>query len=244
MKVAHYVIFGHPGLGDHILCNGIYRNIAQKAKKCFIATRKDNRYQIHEMLSDLDNIKLLNYGNPVLFHSWTRKHIKYLRQRESEGIKTLLLGDFGENFLAGARFDQSFYRQAEIDFQKRWDSFYAPRNKTKENRLFKKLVTSTKPIIFMHEDKSRGFSVNLELIDNINSFQIVRPLISKEFTIFDYRLIVERATQVHCIESSFAALIESMRIQGEKFAHRYARPEAKGDWRLEFTYKSDWKILM
>jgi hypothetical protein len=244
MNASQYIIFGHPGLGDHILCNGIYRNIAQQAKKCFIATRKDNLFQIQEMLSDLSNVKILNYGNSVLFHSWTTRHVNYLNHKDFKGIKTILLGDFGANFLAGERFDQSFYRQAKIDFQKRWESFFAPRNRVKEIKLFNKLVTSSKPILFLHEDKSRGFKINLEIIENRDSFQIIRPLLSEKFTIFDYRLIIERATQVHCIESSFAALIESMRIQGEKFAHRYARPEAKGDWRLEFTYKSDWKILL
>ena len=79
----------------------------------------------------------------------------------------------------------------------------------------------------------------------MHNFDIIEPLSNKsKFTVFNYIKILESAEQIHCIESSFAALIESIEIKANLFAHRYARPEAKNDYKHEFTYKKDWQILL
>jgi hypothetical protein len=75
------------------------------------------------------------------------------------------------------------------------------------------------------------------------NLRIIKPDISlKEFNFFDYTMIIENSKEIHCIESSFAALIESIPLRVPKFAHRYARPEATSDFRHEFTYRSSWGI--
>ena len=68
------------------------------------------------------------------------------------------------------------------------------------------------------------------------------PIEKNKFSFFDYLKIIENASEIHCIESSFAALIESLEYSIPKYAHRYARPEAKNDFRHEFTYRSNWHV--
>jgi hypothetical protein len=71
------------------------------------------------------------------------------------------------------------------------------------------------------------------------------PLQSREFSLFDYRKILQNASEVHVIESSFAAYIDTLpESNSRKFAHRYPRPEAKTDYRHEFSYKNTWEILL
>jgi hypothetical protein len=42
----------------------------------------------------------------------------------------------------------------------------------------------------------------------------------------------------------FAAFVDSLpETTAKKFAHRYARPEAKSDYKHEFSYKCNWNIL-
>jgi hypothetical protein len=57
-------------------------------------------------------------------------------------------------------------------------------------------------------------------------------------------MIIENAEEIHCIESSFSAYIDNLMLGNLKFAHRYARPEARDDFKHEFTYKAYWKILL
>jgi hypothetical protein len=158
-------------------------------------------------------------------------------------IRVLGLGSYGNNFFpTGIRFDHNFYIQAEIDFNKRWNSFLVTRNSTKENHLYNLLNPNQENYIFLHEDSSRGYLIDRDYIPS--SMRIITPSADPtKFDIFDYRKIIEKACEIHVIESSFAAYIESLDINVPLFAHRYSRPHASNDFRHEFTYRKKWNII-
>jgi hypothetical protein len=162
------------------------------------------------------------------------------------GYEILRLGYTGENFFESPnmRLDENFYSQAGVELAERWRPLDLDRNLDKELELYNLLVPKNSPYIFLHEDRTRGFNIDLELLPE--GVAIVRPdtTLASKFTIFDYLTIIENASEIHCIESSFCALIESMQYDIPKYAHRYARPEAKADYRHEFTYRSKWEILL
>ena len=233
-------IAGDPGLGDHLLCNGIYREYARKYALCIIGVQARYESELKRMLSDIPNIQIAVYPDRF-YYSFALAHAKiFSKQNEFE---VLLLGRMGNSNLQepDVRFDVNFYKQASLDFNLRWSNFQFPRNKPKEKELFDNLNCGGDEYIFLHQDTQRNFCIREQYLPK--GTRIIEPLHSTKFNFFDYTLIIERATQVHCIESSFAALIESMPITVPKFAHRYARPEASSDPRLEFTYKSNWKVL-
>ena len=241
-------ISGHPGMGDHILCNGLYRSFAADSSRVIVSAVKTNYKQVRLMLNDLSNVCVLPYGSHSLYPTWVSAHAKYLGKF---GFEWVGLGDFGEAFVQNTRFDESFYLQAKVDFDKRWSLFNHPRRNLYENELYRLLLgdridaNKIEPYVFLHEDVERGYLVNRQFIKD-KKLKIVSPLTKlNKFSIFDYRKIIEGATEIHCIESSFAAYIESIQesVCVPKFAHRYARPEAKSNWKLEFTYRSTWSII-
>jgi hypothetical protein len=157
--------------------------------------------------------------------------------------EVLLLGTFGRNFLdAELRFDQNFYVQANVPFSTRWNSLTV--SATPCPALRHALGINNEKYIFVHEDRTRGYTINPNRLPK--GVKIVKPLMpSKKWDFCDYIEVIQGATEIHVIESSFAALVETLGIDGiPKFAHRYARPNAFYDARYEFTYKSDWKILL
>jgi hypothetical protein len=161
------------------------------------------------------------------------------------GIPTLWIGYFGESFFSPEnpmRFDQSFYFQAGVPFDARWSSFSFPRRSDQEENLFRELVPVGKDYLFLHEDQARDFKIDRSYLPK--ELTIVTPKQPPGgFFVSDYAKIIEGATQIHVIESSFAAFIEGLAPTGKLYAHRYARPEASADWKLEFTYKNDWTVL-
>jgi len=228
----------HQGLGDHILCSGLYRAISKNYELCVIPVFQKNHLAVKKLLRDESNIKILSYGNwmPTI-----EPHRNFL---EKFGYKILNLGGFaGGDIPKEMRFDNWFYEQAKIPFSERWDSFKYQRDTKKENALFKKLVSTQRKYIFVHEDPIRGYTLDRHYLPKNYEIVSADPRLGKTFTPFDYYEIIENAEQIHCIESSFGAFIESIQISGTKFAHRYARPEAKSDFRQEFTYKTTWNIL-
>lgn len=234
------LITPHQGLGDHILCNGIYRIISARHNRVFIAVKRNYNAELSNMLRDLKNISLIKMPN---YKSWKTTRILQLLARLI-GVTVLGLGSYGSGFFPkGVRFDNNFYDQAGIDFNNRWDAFDVPRNPERESQLFKRLGCGKGKYVFLHEDSSRNFMINREYLPN--DVRVISPLPPEEkFFLVDYRSVIENAFQVHVIESSFAAFVESIPTEMPLFAHRYARPHALHDFRHEFTYKKDWRILL
>jgi len=234
-----FYISTHVGLGDHLLCNGLYRHFASFGKIVYLPCRKTYYHSIRRMLADLSNVKVMPYSD-LLVAQMTKSHRDFL---EKKGHSIIDLGIFGDNFYEdqNIRYDEKFYSQAGVPFDYRWSKFYYPRNNYFEKKLFESLVGTNSKYVFLHEDKSRGFSINRDLIPR--EYRIIEP---RQFApygnFFNYTKVLENATEIHCIESSFAALIESLNINTPKFAHRYARPEARSSFFHEFTYKSEWTI--
>ena len=231
------IVFPHQGLGDFLICNGIFREFAKNNKKVFVAVKKSNAHQVCMMLQDVDNISFLVFANrseTVIFCA-----VKMLGLL---GFNVVLLGFYGKSFFTSkTRFDESFYAQSGLSLELRWNNFVVPRNEIKEQLLYSRLVVN-EPYIFLHEDRIRNILIDRKLINS--TLHIVEPIPQcDDFTIFDYLMIIENAAEIHVIESSFAHLIESIEVSGERFAHRYARSLVMDDFRQTPTYRHDWHIL-
>lgn len=231
----------HQGLGDHLICNGLYRSLSEKYDEVIIPVKKKYAKTLNRMLCDLKNIKIYDFPSDL-----TDDIISiYLKILPKFKYTKLRLGNYDFNFLKGSmRFDENFYFQAKINFDMRWEKFYFKRNIKLENELYNFFQIRNQKYIFLHEDVQRGFNIDRKYLSK--KLKIVSTSIFKRnYDIFDYYKLIENATELHCIESSFAAFIEGLgQISGKKFAHRYARPEAISNWRSEFTYKNKWNIIM
>ena len=239
MKAIITLITPHQGLGDHILCNGLYRHFSQSREHVIITVKQNYVHEIRYMLRDCPNIRILPLP---LRRSWSYTRLIQIMSRPLP-IEIVGLGSYGHNFFPkGVRFDQNFYDQAGINFDFRWSKFEVPRNDKRENEVFEFLGCHSEPYIFLHEDKSRDFVIDRKRFDS--KLKVVEPVKgSSQFSLFDYRKVLEEASELHLIESSFAAFAESIDLSQRLYAHRYARGHALYDFRHEFTYRNDWNVL-
>lgn len=240
MNEAIYIV-GHQGLGDHLICNGIYREYASKYVLCIVGVNKMYEQTIKRMLVDVPNIRIASYPSKY-FNAYSLAHAKIMQG--IEGFDVLKLGLLGKDFFMepNLRLDAHFYKQANLDLELRWVNFKYGRDEEKEKQLFEYFGCKDSDYIFLHEDESRNFLVRRDLIPP--NVRIIQPDISlREFDIFDYAMVIENAREIHCIESSFAAFIDMLPFDVPKFAHRYARPEVRNDVHHEFTYRSSWSIF-
>ena len=241
MSDAIYIV-GNQGLGDHLVCNGIYREYAKLYTFCVIGVTKRYEFTLKKMLEDLSNVRIVAY--PVKYwNAYSLAHARILQRKI--GFDVLMIGHLGLDFLTDPhlRLDACFYHQANIELDLRWSNFRYKRDFDKELHLFNLFGCISAEYVFLHEDESRNFRIRRESLPS--NIRVIEPDIDLEgFTIFDYRMIIENAKEIHCIESSFSAFIEMLPINVPKFAHRYSRPEAKNDYCHEFTYKSAWDIVL
>jgi len=242
MEMSRYVlIIGHQGLGDHLICNSIYRDYAGKFDHVFIPVVKNYLSTIRQMLGDESNITLI-----PLYSNYVYRQQKILRNLfKLFGISSLDLGRLNSNYfrLNGMKIDEIFYFQAKVSIEDRWSEFAFKENRLRQNMLHDRLIGDIKkPYIFLHEDKPRGFIIDQDYLND--GSLVVRPDISLNFTIFDYKSLIEGAAEIHCIESSFCLFIDSLKDSKQRlFVHRYARPEAKNNYRNQINYKRKWHIM-
>lgn len=207
----------HLGLGDAILCNGLIRWIAPGFDQVHIPCWKKNYETVRAMFFDRKDVEII------------------LITEESEmfgrgipgAVIDFRLGHYNTDVrsLPGETFDRWFYRQAGVDFEKRWSAFH-----------IEGLDSSPKSngLCFIHDDASRGFRIRTEeLSEDRIQFQSPVPLA---------RLCdaVQHASEIHCINSSILHLAESIPTAGKLYFHDYARHESDFDMPV---LKKDWTII-
>lgn len=247
-KVA---IIPHQGLGDLIVSLGLIVAASKQSTRVVVVIPKKNQLTMSRLLGHLKNVSLivlpafLKRGKIFNFERRAIDLVDFcLRLR---GFKSVPLGWRGANYLTGecgVRFDEDFYRQAGVPFEYRWKLFPKLESTAQTQLVAELLAPKSRNYIFLHEDESRGFVVDRSLIRD--DLAIVQPSLDPaRFALVDYLDVLRGAVEIHCIESSFAALIDSIEeLPVPKFAHRYARPEASSDPAFEFSYRQDWTILL
>tara|TARA_Y100001973_G_C5164092_1_gene315119 strand:+ start:395 stop:1156 length:762 start_codon:yes stop_codon:yes gene_type:complete len=227
----------HLGLGDQIICNGLVRYLYKQYETLTIPAFRHNISTIEKMFSDLDNLLVL----PVLNDheaSLIAEHVarkKFLPPWKVCDI--FALGGFNpENGLDHTgklgeveTFDEVFYVQAEVNYLERWKSFYVPPNEQSQKLVLDKLqICDYNNYIFVHDDASRDLNIKSEKLPKL---PIVRPdhELGKlsDIAIFDYLEVLKMASEIHCIDSSFAAYIDHVpELKAKKkVIHRYVRKE-------------------
>lgn len=196
------LIFTHLGLGDHIMCCGLSRHIISKAEydHYYIRCADGNARNVAPLFNDLKNVSLSLLSNPIPSHC---------------GILKIGFGHLHPH----KHIDQSFYDQVGIPLSYKWSKFHIERDMGKEQVCFEK-NTPRGDYIFVHDHCSGGGGTgksNYELrIDS--KLPQVRPT-DLDYTIGNYLTVIERAKEVHVLNSSFLNLIDLSCDRKNMFFH-------------------------
>jgi hypothetical protein len=165
---------------------------------------------------------------------------------ERVGEAVLRLGHYEKDFLMklNLKFDEAFYAQAGFDFELRWSNFLYKRDLRREHNILRKYkLAEGEEFTLIHHDPSRGFIIDSSKVKGKGKILEIKKF--QGYTIFDYRELIERAAELHFIESSFSVFTDNIGvINTNKYIHRYSRPEALNDTRHEASYRSKWKFLV
>jgi hypothetical protein len=228
------VVFrGHLGLGDHIICNGLIRHLAE-SMNLIVPVKKHNLESVRFMLSDLSHVQV----RPFLDDDDCDR---YCRAMERTGIRVIWNGDLGPASKLWERstrnFDEKFYEQLGVDFSLRWDKFSIPERPSDWRQLFWKQFPGEEPgeFAFMHNVSSRG----PRKIDEglIRRKLVFWPDMAFTKNIFDYVGVLRHAAEVHCINSSFLCLADSLDLKAELHYHAFPRDAFSSQ-----TLRSNWTV--
>lgn len=206
-------LYHHLGLGDHIICNGMVRYFYKILGSLTIFCKKTNYNNVKFMYSDLPNLNIIQVHDD--------SEVEFIINNNNIRNDTLKIGFNNMGlYVPKHTFDVAFYILAGLDFRIRFEEFYMPRNLEQEFKVYNELNPKNEPYIFVHDDKSRGFSIDINKLPQ--NIKIIENDV--KYSLFDMLTIIDRAEEVHVMQSSLKDLINSFRFDKPKFfLHNYVR---------------------
>lgn len=196
----------HLGLGDHIICNGLIRELCKHHERVYCYVKEHYLSNVSFMYRDEPRVTLL----PVK-DSWE------VPCNVIKDVDLITIG-FDKLDVSHNNFDHSFYKQLGYDPSLRWENFHVEREYHTEQELFRKLNPHNVPYIFIHDDPHRGYVIDPNMVrkdmkiitasDCFTSGKMKGEF--RKYNIFHWILVMENATEVHCMDSSFKCLMDSL----------------------------------
>lgn len=228
-KNTHTLIYHHLGLGDYIILSGGLKYLKRNnlLGPVFCVCKYQNLNSVKQLYDDVDDFEIIAVNN------WKEAD---LLAEHWNGDKMFIGFDKLQDW---KHFDKDFYRIIGVDFKERWDSFTIKRNPDEENKLLHKIGLPEK-FAFVHDDASRGYLIKNEFINS--NLSIVRPYFTN--SIFDWISVLEKATEIHCICSSFKHLVDSLtQINAGLFYHYSYVNNGKPREASITESKKAWKVI-
>lgn len=231
-------IYQHLGLGDMIANNALIRYLITLNKKkrfVYIFCKEIHIKNIKFMYRDLRSIKLIPVPNDARYEknfvnqylSKIKKNYDLIKIGHEFYDKTVKLNQYHSDYPWHCTV--AFYKQFGLPEDFRFKNTYWKRDYHREKRLIKKLQIKDKKFIFIHDDPNRNLIINPKIFPNIRVIKNdVRNLI------FDYGMILERASEIHLIESSFRQMIETLDIKTKNI---YLYKDSRIDYRMSLFNK-------
>ena len=224
-------IYTHLGLGDQILTNGLIRIL--------IARNPAESYTLFAKHHNYESIRFLYHDDP-------RIHVEAVSgdfqvELFLRGLTNVIRIGFNQvNNFGHIPFDLAFYKQVDIDYEFRWSAFKYQRDRIEQERELYSQLVPKEPYIFVHDEFGKGTIKPEYLVGK----RVVRPVMGLTANIFDYVLTIEKASEVHCIDSAFMLLIDSLGyLKAPQWFHKYARSYVPSVYDPVPLVNRNWKVI-
>ena len=217
-------------IADHYIANGyeIYWPI-------------DERYcAMFKPIKPSINFVPVPHRDPPDYDYFLTEPLDLLRQYQCE--KTLILYSYlGEKNIADPRltrslkFDEYKYAIAGVPFERKWTLDYT-RDLDREHSLFEKLDIDGE-YACVH-DQAWTMKDSVEVTTEMTGGLPVVRISALTDSIFDWRLVIERAAKLIMVDSCYANLVEQLNLENDKSLILYSpvsyTPVFKNGWKFVF----------
>ncbi len=232
--MASVLLDFHNKLGDNVICNGLVREYCKHYSQVGIFCIPKYKKSVSFMFRDLPNLYIEVVKDHRRKQYFRFLHALWLTRRHYNEVKTIY-----NNTETGILAERQFYGLAGVPHEKKWSSFYVERDPVREREFFNRVVPS-QPYIFIHNDAIYGAGIDPAKMPQMAQVRAEPKLTDN---IFDYCGVIERADEIHVVDSVFMFLVDCLPYDNptqKLFVHRYARQNPP--WNLP-VLKKKWTIL-
>lgn len=247
------VIAHNNGLGDLIVMNGCVRWLASKYDTVYLTCFNTRQKHYEFMYRDDDNIKLIVKRRP--------RNGRQARLRQNAAFKTTVeenpdvtwefrrcyLASFEEWRKALNKFDlkesettwpELFYKVMHVPHSCRYTHFHMIRDYQAESELINRLNLPERYAFCVNDTRKYryGLTFNTELpVINPMSFPFWKSTL-----LFDWMGVIERATEIHTVDTSWMHLTRLLQLKVPKFYYATRELILNGERYLNDHYDEGW----
>tara|TARA_R100000951_G_scaffold116599_1_gene129262 strand:+ start:1869 stop:2693 length:825 start_codon:yes stop_codon:yes gene_type:complete len=254
------------GLGDYIFMNGATRWISSQSNiehVDLLCIGDHNKFRNISWMYR-DNPKITVHPEPVPkppTHRRGRKKIKRRAKSFPDSHKRVFYWDLSRWWKEMPRFNldrrnncfpELFYAAHEVPFCARHENFFIERDFEREEKLFDSLNLPSDYAFCVETSSERNHGLNVK-----SDLFVFKPHIktknrSKGYFfgddyIFDWMTVIERAKEIHAVDTSWFHLIKSMRLDKPKYYHHVrVGPYMQNVFTSPYVndnYDNGWEIL-
>jgi hypothetical protein len=214
-------ILHHLGLGDQIMLNGMVRYLAENDTVCIFVQKHqiDSTEFMYKDIKDRVVIKSVNTTNArEMWEQVEGEILPLATYKLPTNVWNYIMEGPPSDMVNWAH---SVYIQACVPPKYMYSRFKVIRDNSREIKY------DSDDYVFVHDDHSRGMVVD------VNHKDVFRPDITKTTNIFDYLMVIENAKEVHCMDSSFAWMIELLGIGSPK--KNFLHLNTKGNYNIKMV---------
>jgi len=217
------IMHHHLGLGDHIICNGMVHYLIEKwdISRLLLVTKKHNAPSVKALYSGESRIEILDFDPQEI------DEMVFSSSKSSQlGMPLLKIAAAHTSF-----FDEHFYNSMNIPLAVRWDYFKPPQNLSSAQKIYDQVITTDQYCLIA--DKTSVGDFPLEIQSDLPTVRVS----SISESLFDWIKVISMASEIHCVDSSFIHLADSLNLTGKDLNYHDVRKNSL------FHLKNDWKRL-
>ena len=221
----------HMGLGDTVVLAGLVRYIAARpdVEEIVYPVKKQYVTATEFLFDGIKNIELMEVKDDACISprfGGTGDVIKDFENRGYDivpwGLHVMSPRDWSS---LHPDFSHCFYVQAGVEHAVSYTHFHPRRDLERERSLYDRVVAKLGPeYVFLHEDRARGFVIDRHLLPEGVPVFDAHDLEIHADNIVEYCTVMERAKELHFIDSCFALLADRLPgVACPTTCHAYAR---------------------
>jgi hypothetical protein len=217
MSILKKVFFDSSvGLGDALVMNAIVHHYARMSDTLYYPARAEFFESLKCLYQDFPNIEVWRFYSTEQEKIFLDTTPDVVRIHSLALITSEIDRKGCELERIQVHWPQQIYENFDIPFKMRYLDFHMPKEIPGQDELYDRLTEGHSEYILMHRyasDHPDGIPLEISFFRKsrgLPDIKIIEVKAGQTDNIFNYKKLIENASEIHCVASSFFNLVDSM----------------------------------
>ena len=215
---------GPSALGDNIVLSGLVHHYADRANELHLPVWNIHYDTMCTLYQDHSHIKVKAVESKPSAEFWREENEYVDQNRLSRILRPALIHSTIRGYFLTPMWDLQLYAMHDVSYELRYRNFRMPKVVDGSEELYQRLSNNT-PYVLVHRrtgDHPNGLPIDITRfrqhhgLPDINIIDIDESITSN---MMQFITLIERASEIHCVPSSFHCLVDSVHTDAKLFFH-------------------------